>query len=61
MIISYKKLQNAGKSFPVYLAKPLFVVLKYVLIIKYILLNVSVMNHAVIESPLGTHMFASAQ
>jgi hypothetical protein len=38
-----------------------FVVLNSVLTIKYILLNVSVINHAVIESLLGTHMYAPAQ
>ena len=44
MTISYKKLPNAGKTFPVYLVKHLFVVLNSVLKIKYILLNVSVMK-----------------
>jgi len=33
---------NAGKTFPVYLVKSLFVVVKSVLKIKYILLNVPV-------------------
>jgi len=36
-------------------------VLSAVLKIKYILLNVSVMNHAAIECLLGTRMYASAQ
>ena len=41
--------------------KHLFAVLNSVLKIEYILFNVPVMNHAVIESLLGTHMYASAQ
>jgi len=61
MTISYKKLPNAGKTFPVYLVERLFVVLNSVLTIKYILLNVSVINHAVIEPLLATHMYAPAQ
>jgi hypothetical protein len=59
--MSYKKLPNARKIFPVYLVKPHFVVLNIVLKIKYILLNVSVENRAAIESLLGTHMYAFAQ
>jgi len=61
MTISYKKLPNVGKTFPVYLVKRLIVVLNSVLKIKYILLNVSGMNHAFIESLLDTQMYASAQ
>jgi len=61
MTISYKKLPNAGKTFPVYLVERLFVVLNSVLTIKYILLNVSVINHAVIEPLLATQMYAPAQ
>jgi len=61
MTISNKKLPNAGKTFPVYLVKRLSAELTYVLKIKYILLNVSIMNHAVIESLLGTHMYAPVQ
>jgi hypothetical protein len=60
MTISYKKLPNAGKTFPVYLVKHL-AVLNSVLTIKYILLNVSVINHAIIESRLDTLMYAPAQ
>jgi hypothetical protein len=41
--------------------KHLYVMLNSVLTIKYILLNVSVMNHAVIESLLDTHLFAPAR
>jgi|GEM_PF-3564435 len=61
MTISNKKQPNAGKTFYVYLVKRLFVELTYVLKIKYILLNVSIMNHVVIDSLLGTHMYAPAQ
>ena len=61
MIISYKKLPNAGETFSVYLVEPLFAVLNSVLKITYILLNVSVINHAVIKSLLGTHLYATAQ
>lgn len=61
MKISNKKLPDARKTFPVYPVKRLFVVLNPVLKIKYILLNVSVMNRVAIESLLGTHMYASAR
>lgn len=61
MIISYKKLPSAGKTFLVYLVKYLFVVLNTVLAIKYILLNVSGINPVVIESLLDTQMYAPAQ
>lgn len=61
MTIYYKKLPNAGKTFPVYLVKHLVAVLNSVLTIKYILLNVSVINHAIIESRLDTQMYAPAQ
>jgi len=61
MTISNKKLPNARKTFLVYLVKHLFVVLNSLLKIKYILSNVSVKNHVVIESLLGTQMYASAQ
>jgi len=54
-------LPNAGKTFPVYRVKPFFVALNFVLKIKYILLNVPVMNHVIIESLLGTLMSATAQ
>ena len=61
MTISYNKLPNARKTFPVYLVKRLFVVLNSVLTIKYILLNVSVINQAVTDSLLVTHFYATAQ
>ena len=60
MTISYKKLPNAGRTFHVYQVKHLFAVLNSALTIKYILLSVSVINHAVIKSLLGTHMYAPA-
>jgi len=61
MKISYERLQNAGKTIPVYLVKHLFVLLNYVLTMKYILLNVKVMNYAVIGSLMGIHMYASVR
>ena len=61
MKISYERLLNAGKTIPVYLVKRLFVLLNYVLTMKYILLNVKVMNYAVIESLMDIHMYASVR
>lgn len=60
MTISYDKLLNAGGTFPAYPVKSLYVLSNSVLKMKYILLNAQVLNHAVIESHLGTHMYASA-
>lgn len=61
MKISYERLPNAGKTIPVYLVKQLFVLLNYVLTMKYILLNVKVMNYAVIEFLMDIHMYASVR
>ena len=61
MTISYNKLQSARQTFPVYQVKHLLVVLKIALTINYILSNVPVKNHAVIEFLLGTQMYAPAQ
>ena len=61
MRISFDKLPNAGKTFPVYLVKRLYVMSNSVLKIKYILLNVYLMNHAIIEYLLGIHVYATAR
>jgi hypothetical protein len=61
MTILYDKLPSVRKTFLVYLVKHLFVVLNSVLTIKYILLNVSEINPAVIEFLLDTQMYAPVQ
>jgi len=48
-----KKPPNAGKTFPVYLVKRLFVVLNSVLKIKYILLMCRVMKGAILRSNIN--------